>query len=89
MVHMHSIIMRFPFLFREWVLNDFSKRFTFAYSFINGPVTPAATIAGCRLKSMSFVEVAHGTMSGSISIFSHCQKIKICLSVDKAVMRHP
>ena len=88
MVHMHSLIMRFPMLFREWILNDFSKRFTFAYSYINGPVNPTS-IARCRSRSLSFVEVAHGTMSGSISIFSHCQKIKICLSIDKAVMRHP
>jgi len=37
MVHMHKVIMNFPKIIRQWILNDFSKRVTFVFSSVPGP----------------------------------------------------
>lgn len=38
MVHMHRLIMMFPSFLTEWILNDFSKRFTFVFNSVSGPI---------------------------------------------------
>lgn len=30
-----------------------------------------------------------GTISGNISVFLHCKKLKVCLTADKAAMENP
>lgn len=88
MVHMHRVIMNFPGFIREWVLNDFSKRITFSFNFVHGSQNPQ-TIATCKSKSQGFLSVSMGTVTGNISVFLHCKKLKICLTTDKAAMEHP
>lgn len=88
MVHMHRVIMNFPSIIRTWILNDFSKRMTFTLSFVHGPQNPL-TIASSKSKSQGFLACAMCTMSGSISVFSHCKRIKIGITADAAAIKHP
>lgn len=88
MVHMHRVIMNFPSLIRTWILNDFSKRMTFTLSFVHGPSSPL-TIAGSKSISQAFLACAMCTMSGGISVFSHCKNLKIGITADEAAMKHP
>jgi hypothetical protein len=88
MVHMHRVIINFPSFLRRWVLNDFSKRLTFVFNAMPGSQTQT-TIAGSTQLSQAFLGMSYHTMSGSISVFTHCKKVKIGLTADKAVMKHP
>lgn len=88
MVHMHRVIMSFPSLFRNWVLNDFSKRATFSFSFVHGPKRPV-TVATSKSISQAFLGVAMCTMSGSFTVFCHNKKVKLGISADAAAMKDP
>ena len=88
MIYMIVFIMWFPKFFREWVLNDYSKRFTFVFSNVPGPRNPLC-IAGCKTISQGFYVPAMKTVCGGIGILSHADVVKICVTADKAVMKHP
>ena len=88
MIHMHKVIMHFPSIIREWILNDFSKRITFSFSFAFGPQRPI-TIANSRSISQAYLGVAMGTMSGAITVCTHCKKLKIGVTADAAAIKNP
>lgn len=86
--HMHKVIMRFPSFVRFWILNDFSKRFTFSYNFVHGPRSPNK-LGQSHSISQAFFGVSICTMSGQISVFCHNGKVKVTIVADKAAMKHP
>lgn len=85
MVHMHRVICNFPSFIRDWVVNDYSKRVTFSFNFIQGSQNPHM-MAGCKSISQGFMGTAMGTQSGNISVLSHCKKLKISLTADRAAI---
>lgn len=60
MVHMHKVICNFPSFIREWVVNDFSKRITFSFNYVQGSQNPQV-MAGCKSISQGFMGVSMGT----------------------------
>lgn len=88
MVHMHKVIINFPTFLRKLILNDFSKRMTFVFNVMRG--SPHVTrIAGSKQLSQAFLGMSYYTMSGSISVFTYSKQVKIGITADKAVIKHP
>jgi diacylglycerol O-acyltransferase len=88
MIFMIKCIMSMPHIIREAVINDYTKRITFVISNVPGP-RKALTIAGCKTHSQGFFVPALKTVVGGISILSHADVVKICISTDQAIMEHP
>lgn len=88
MIYMIKAIMSMPHFLREAIINDYSKRITFVISNVPGSRKPLK-VAGCKSNSHGFFVPALKTCCGGISILSHADTIKICVSTDKAVMEHP
>jgi WS/DGAT C-terminal domain len=88
MIFMLKAIMCMPHFMREAVINDYSKRITFVISNVHGP-RKALRIGGSKTFSEGFFVPALKTVCGGISIISHADVVKICISTDKAVMEHP
>ena len=88
MVFMHKAILIFPPVLRDLIMNDFSKRITFMYTNVAGP-TSQMKICGSNSLSQGFFLAPFKTIGGAISVVSYNKKLKICMAVDRSVIKSP
>lgn len=80
--------MLLPHKARDLILNDFSSKMTFVFSNVPGPKKPYV-LNGKASKGISFYVPGLKSCMGGISIMSHCDTVKISLSMDESVMKDP
>ena len=73
---------------RWFVLEDYASKMTFGFSNVPGPRDPYV-VDGAVNRGMGFNMPVGRSMVGSFSIISHVDMIKVCISMDRAVMETP
>lgn len=83
--YLTKVAMFMPEFLRRKILNLGSEKMTFGYSNVPGPKRPF-TIAGKVNNGIGFIMPVGGDLTGSFSIISHVNVVKIIIMMDKATM---
>ena len=80
--------MSLPHFLRDMLIEMFGKKMCFVFSNVPGPSEPYK-LTGVPTKSLAFFVPAIKSLAGGIAIISHCDTVKISLTMDKVTMGHP
>ena len=83
-----GLMMQLPAFLRAQVLEDYGDKMTFGFSNVPGPGEPYV-VDGKVNHGIGFNMPVARSLVGSFSIISHVDVIKVCISMDKAVMETP
>jgi diacylglycerol O-acyltransferase / wax synthase len=87
-LHLMNLTMLLPHSLRDYILGDLSDKMTFVFSNVPGPRKPFV-LNGKASKGFAFFVPGLKSIMGGISIMSHCDTVKISLSMDPVVMKDP
>mgnify|MGYP003898496937 FL=1 len=85
MVYIVKILMFLPSFLGHFLMEDYANKLVLGFSNVPGPKNPFVT-AGYTTQALGFQMPVGRTIVGSFSIISHADVVKMCITMDKAVM---